>query len=93
MIAAEAGISVATAYRHFTSVEEVLNAYCQEVGQLLLDKSIGQRCSGMEKLENVSRYWIKLVRERGAAMVPMRNHRGLPHTLTQAANLRPVFSI
>jgi AcrR family transcriptional regulator len=84
-IAAEAGVSVATAYRQFTSVEEVLNAYRQEVGQLLLDYSIGQRCSGLEKLENVSRYWVKLVRERGAAMVPMRNRRGYLERLWEGA--------
>ncbi|ORM71264.1 TetR family transcriptional regulator [Pantoea rwandensis] len=84
-IAAEAGVSVATAYRQFTSVEEVLNAYRQEVGQLLLDYSIGQRCSGLEKLESVSRYWVKLVRERGAAMVPMRNRRGYLERLWEGA--------
>lgn len=84
-IAAEAGVSVATAYRQFTSVEEVLNAYRQEVGQLLLDYSIEQRCNGLEKIEKVSRYWVKLVRERGAAMVPMRNRRGYLERLWEGA--------
>ncbi|KAB8310123.1 TetR/AcrR family transcriptional regulator [Erwinia endophytica] len=84
-IAAEAGVSVATAYRQFTSVEEVLNTWRQEVGQLLLDYSQRQTCDGLLKLEKVSRYWIKLVRERGAAMVPMRNRRGYLERLWQGA--------
>ena len=98
-IAAEAGVSVATAYRQFTSVEDVLNTYRQDVGQLLLDYSQKQNCSGLLKLEKVSRYWIKLVRERGAAMVPMRNRRGYlerlwegaEYLLVQADALRPAL--
>ncbi len=98
-IAAEAGVSVATAYRQFTSVEEVLNTYRQDVGQLLLDYSRKQSCSGLLKLEKVSRYWIKLVRERGAAMVPMRNRNGYlerlwegaEYLLVQADALRPAL--
>jgi AcrR family transcriptional regulator len=85
-IAAEAGVSVATAYRQFTSVEEVLNAYRQEVGQLLLDFSLSQSCEGLQKLENISRRWIKLVRENGAAMVPMRNRRGYLERLWEGAD-------
>ena len=85
-IAAEAGVSVATAYRQFTSVEEVLNAYRQEVGQLLLDYSLCQNCMGVEKLEKISRHWIKLVREHGAAMVPMRNRRGYLERLWEGAD-------
>lgn len=84
-IATEAGVSVATAYRQFTSVEEVLNAYRQEVGQLLLEYSQKQQCNGLQKLENVSRYWIRLVRQRGAAMVPMRNRRGYLERLWEGA--------
>lgn len=98
-IAAEASVSVATAYRQFTSVEEVLNAYRQEVGQLLLDYSQALSCGGLQKLEMVSRHWIKLVRERGAAMVPMRNRRGYlerlwegaEYLLVQADALRPAL--
>lgn len=85
-IAAEAGVSVATAYRQFASVEEVLNTYRHDVGQLLLDYSLQQSAGGLQKLENVSRYWIKLVRERGAAMVPMRNRRGYLERLWEGAD-------
>ncbi|EMB4337306.1 TetR/AcrR family transcriptional regulator [Citrobacter freundii] len=84
-IAAEAGVSVATAYRQFTSVEDVLNTYRHDVGQLLLEYSQRQECSGLLKLEKVSRYWIKLVRQRGAAMVPMRNRRGYLERLWEGA--------
>ncbi|MCC3701827.1 TetR/AcrR family transcriptional regulator [Rouxiella badensis] len=98
-IANEAGVSVATAYRQFASVEEVLNTYRQEVGQLLLEYSQEQTGSGLERLEKVSRYWIKLVRQRGAAMVPMRNRRGYlerlwegaEYLLVQANSVRPAL--
>lgn len=84
-IANEAGVSVATAYRQFTSVEEVLNTYRQEVGQLLLEYSQKLSGNGLERLEKVSRYWVKLVRQRGAAMVPMRNRRGYLERLWEGA--------
>lgn len=84
-IAAKAGVSVATAYRQFTSVEEVLNTYRHDVGLLLLEYSQKQACTGLEKLDKVSRYWIKLVRQRGAAMVPMRNRRGYLERLWEGA--------
>ena len=98
-IAAEAGVSVATAYRQFNSVEEVLNAYRQGVGQLLFDFNEHLSCYGLERLEKVSRYWVKLVREHGAAMVPMRNRRGYlerlwegaEYLLVQADVLRPAL--
>ncbi|NMP28140.1 TetR/AcrR family transcriptional regulator [Rahnella sp. SAP-1] len=100
-IANEAGVSVATAYRQFASVEEVLNTYRQEVGQLLLEYSEKQTGSGLERLEKVSRYWIKLVRQRGAAMVPMRNRRGYlerlwegaEYLLVQANAVRPALRL
>ncbi|TPG58341.1 TetR/AcrR family transcriptional regulator [Ewingella americana] len=85
-IAAEAEVSVATAYRQFSSVEEVLNTYRRDVGVLLLEFSQQQTSSGLQRLENVSRYWIKLVRERGAAMVPMRNRRGYLERLWEGAD-------
>lgn len=98
-IAHEAGVSVATAYRQFASVEEVLNTYRQDVGQLLLEFSERQQGSGVQRLESISRYWIKLVRERGAAMVPMRNRRGYlarlwegaDYLLVQANAVRPAL--
>lgn len=85
-IAAEAEVSVATAYRQFSSVEEVLNTYRRDVGVLLLEFSQQQTSRGLQRLENVSRYWIKLVRERGAAMVPMRNRRGYLERLWEGAD-------
>ncbi|WP_206604045.1 TetR family transcriptional regulator [Chimaeribacter californicus] len=85
-IAAEAGVSVATAYRQFNSVEEVLNTYRHDVGLLLLEYSQKQKAGGLQNLENISRYWIRLVRERGAAMVPMRNRRGYLERLWEGAD-------
>ncbi|MEC5341312.1 TetR/AcrR family transcriptional regulator [Brenneria populi] len=98
-IANEAGVSVATAYRQFASVEEVLNTYRHDVGALLLEFSRKQAGNGLERLDSISRYWIRLVRQRGAAMVPMRNRRGYlerlwegsEYLLVQADAVRPAL--
>ena len=75
-IAAEAGISSATAYRHFTSVDEVLAAYRFEVGRELLDFSRCQQARGLELLESVSAKWVDLVVRHGGSMVHTRSAEG-----------------
>ncbi|MFJ1991754.1 TetR/AcrR family transcriptional regulator [Streptomyces asiaticus] len=75
-IAKHAEVSTATAYRHFSSVEEVLHAFRARVGSELRDFSAAQTTRGMRKLDAVSRYWVSLVLEHGGAMAQMRSHRG-----------------
>ncbi|WP_019547898.1 TetR/AcrR family transcriptional regulator [Streptomyces sulphureus] len=75
-IAKHAEVSTATAYRHFSSVEEILHAFRAQVGSQLRDFSAQQTTRGMARLEAVSRHWVSLVIEHGGAMVQMRSHRG-----------------
>jgi len=65
-----------TAYRHFSSVEEILHAFRAQVGSELRDFSARQTTRGMVRLEAVSRCWVSLVLEHGGAMAQMRSHRG-----------------
>ncbi|MFF5302345.1 TetR/AcrR family transcriptional regulator [Streptomyces sp. NPDC013161] len=75
-IAKRAEVSTATAYRHFSSVEDVLHAFRAQVGSELRDFSAEQTTRGMQRLEAVSRHWVSLVLEHGGAMAQMRSHRG-----------------
>lgn len=75
-IAKHAEVSTATAYRHFTSVDEILAAFRSEVGSQLREFSVQQDSHGLELLEAVSREWVSLVLHHGGAMVQTRSHRG-----------------
>lgn len=75
-IAAEAGISTATAYRHFASVDDVLAAYRFEVGQELLEFSRAAEDEGLELLNAVCHKWVRLVVQHGASMVHTRSAEG-----------------
>ncbi len=75
-VAAEAGISTATAYRHFASVEEVLAAYRYEVGLELLSFSKVQGASGIELLKLVCGKWVRLVVRHGGSMIHTRSAEG-----------------
>lgn len=75
-VAGEAGISVATAYRHFSSVEEALAAYRFEVGRELLDFSVAQEAGGVDLLARVSAQWVQLVVRHGGSMIHTRSAEG-----------------
>lgn len=75
-VAERAEVSTATAYRHFGSVEEILAEFRFGVGQQLADFSQKQESRGLELLESVSGFWIKLVIKHGAAMVYTRSQEG-----------------
>lgn len=75
-VAEAAGLSVATAYRHFTSVEEILAAYRFEVGRRLYDFSHRQDAEGLELLRVVCTEWVRLVVRHGGSMVQMRSSEG-----------------
>lgn len=75
-LAAEAGISTATAYRHFASVDEVLAAYRYEVGRELMAFSMTQETRGVELLRSVSRRWVQLVVLHGRSMIHTRSAEG-----------------
>lgn len=96
-VAERAEVSVATAYRHFGSVGEILDLYRLQVGTRLLEFSRKQDGQGVELLTAVSRHWVKLVVRHGAAMVHSRSdegylarlHADVPHLTVQAEALRP----
>ncbi|WP_256869917.1 TetR/AcrR family transcriptional regulator [Paenarthrobacter ureafaciens] len=75
-IAAEAGISSATAYRHFASVDDVLAAYRFEVGRELLEFSQKHQGRGLELLEAVCTKWVQLVIQHGESMIHTRSAEG-----------------
>lgn len=75
-VAASAGISTATAYRHFPSVDDVLAAYRFEVGRELLDFSNAQEASGRDLLDRVCRKWVQLVVLHGGSMIHTRSPEG-----------------
>lgn len=75
-VAAAAGTSTATAYRHFASVEDALAAYRFEVGRELLDFSRAQDAHGAGLLRLVCGKWVQLVVRHGGAMVHTRYAEG-----------------
>lgn len=76
-LAIEAGISGATAYRHFGSLEDALRAYAHQTIQTMGDFAAKQDATGAELLRLVTAEWIRITRERGQAMVQLRSQRGL----------------
>jgi AcrR family transcriptional regulator len=75
-IARAAEVSTATAYRQFTSVEEVLSAFRYSVGLELREYAVTLTGPGSERLLAVSRRWVDLVVEHGRAMVGHRSPQG-----------------
>jgi AcrR family transcriptional regulator len=75
-VAAAAGISSATAYRHFTSVEDILAAYRFEVGRELLEFSRSLEAEGLALLNAVCSKWVDLVVQHGESMVHTRSPEG-----------------
>ncbi|MCI1673673.1 MAG: TetR/AcrR family transcriptional regulator [Bifidobacterium tibiigranuli] len=75
-IAHEAGVSVATVYRHFNSVEAVVTAYRISIGNQLRDYSLAQNESGSALLYKISRHWVDIIFDRGRALVYRRSPRG-----------------
>jgi AcrR family transcriptional regulator len=84
-VAASAGISTATAYRHFASVDEVLAAYRFEVGRELLEFSLAQESRGQELLDAVCRKWVQLVVQHGGSMIHTRSAEGYLARVRQGA--------
>lgn len=75
-VAERAEVATATAYRHFSSVNEVLAEFRFDVGLQLRDFSQKQDTHGVELLAAVSREWVRLVVKHGGAMVATRSGEG-----------------
>ncbi|WP_245645187.1 TetR/AcrR family transcriptional regulator [Pseudonocardia acaciae] len=81
LIAERAGLSVATAYRYYSSLEDLLNAYLHGVIVALRDYSHDCPRTGKALFEDVVHEWFRLLRLYGSAMVQLRAREGFLHRL------------
>jgi AcrR family transcriptional regulator len=75
-IAARAEIGPATAYRYFSSMEEVLAAYVLSVVEELSDFTSTSTAQGRPLFDAVVDKWVDLLAQHGPALVQMRSRRG-----------------
>jgi AcrR family transcriptional regulator len=72
----QAGVSAATAYRHFRSLDDVLRAYAHETILTIGDYAAKQTATGADLLRLTTAEWIRVTHERGPGMVQLRSPRG-----------------
>lgn len=82
-LAREAGMSTATAYRHFQSLDEVSQAYLVETMTKLREQATVCEETGFDLLHAVSRFWIAIVQEHGGVLVQIRSRRGFYDRMRQ----------
>lgn len=75
-IAHRAEIGPATAYRYYSTIDDVLVAYVLGVVEQLRDFSTTSTLEGRELFDGVLAHWMELLEEHGAAMVQLRSRRG-----------------
>ena len=75
-IAKAAGLSVATAYRFFPSLDDLLNAFLRQIVVRLRDYSHDCNSKGPQLYEDVVEEWIRLVGIHGRGMAKARSRRG-----------------
>lgn len=75
-VADRAGLSVATAYRYFPSLEDLLTAYVR--GVIIEQRDYSHDCpkKGLALFEDVVAQWARLLRLHGPAIIQLRSHRG-----------------
>jgi AcrR family transcriptional regulator len=76
LVAERAGLSVATAYRYFPSIDELLGAYLHSVIVQLRNYSHDCPKTGLALFEDVAAEWTRLLRTYGTAMVQLRSRQG-----------------
>ncbi|MFC7593679.1 TetR/AcrR family transcriptional regulator [Terrabacter sp. GCM10028922] len=76
LVAERAGLSVATAYRYFPSLEELLTSYARELVVELRDYSHDCPKTGAALFEDVVDYWARSLTVHGPAIVQLRSHKG-----------------
>lgn len=84
-VAERADVSLATAYRHFSSVDEALVEFRTDVGLKLYGYSVASNAKGLDLLRSVSTYWVTLVLRHGRAMVSTRSREGYLKRLRSGA--------
>jgi AcrR family transcriptional regulator len=76
-VAERAGLAVATAYRYFSTIEELRTAYLQNVIVQLRNYSHDCTKTGVALFEDVVGEWARLLRTYGPAMIQIRSRHGL----------------
>src|SRR4029450_10882942 len=75
-VASRAEIGPATAYRYYSSLDEVLAAYVLSVVEELRDFSAASTAQGRPLFDSVVNKWVDLLAEHGPALVQLRSRRG-----------------
>ena len=75
-VASRAEIGPATAYRYFSSMDEVLAAYVLSVVEELRDFTATSTAQGRPLFDAVLDKWADLLAEHGPALVQLRSRRG-----------------
>jgi AcrR family transcriptional regulator len=75
-VASRAEIGPATAYRYYSSVDDVLAAYVLSVVEELRDFSVTSTAEGRPLFDSVVDKWVDLLAEHGPALVQLRSRRG-----------------
>lgn len=75
-VAERAGLSVATAYRYFPSLDELLTTYVRGVIVELRDYSHDCPRTGTALFEDVVAHWVQQLHLHGPAIVQLRSHTG-----------------
>ncbi|MEV7979878.1 TetR/AcrR family transcriptional regulator [Streptomyces sp. NPDC086519] len=80
-IAQRAGLSSATAYRYFPSLDELLTTYLHDVIVRLRDYSHDCPKTSTALFEDVVHEWGRLLTMYGTAMIQLRSREGFLHRL------------
>ncbi|MFI6387253.1 TetR/AcrR family transcriptional regulator [Nonomuraea sp. NPDC050540] len=75
-VASRAEIGPATAYRYYSTVEDVLAAYVLSVVEELRDFTAASTAEGQPLFDSVVDKWVDLLAEHGPALVQIRSRRG-----------------
>ncbi|MFW6695082.1 TetR/AcrR family transcriptional regulator [Streptomyces sp. MAR4 CNX-425] len=75
-VASRAEIGPATAYRYYSSMDDVLAAYVLSVVEELRDFSVSSAARGRPLFDAVVDKWVDLLAEHGPALVQLRSRRG-----------------
>ena len=75
-VASRAEIGPATAYRYYSSLDDVLAAYVLSVVEELRDFSVTSTAKGRPLFDSVVNKWVDLLAEHGPALVQLRSRLG-----------------
>jgi AcrR family transcriptional regulator len=82
-VAERAGLSLATAYRYFPTLDSLHRRFMLSVVEGLLWDTQALTSTGQQRFEEILRRWLKIVDEYGPAMVLVRSREGFLTRLEQ----------